>query len=293
MRRYQDKNLKRFDEAYKRMLEAEAGNPAEVIKQGIDAPFVNAKQSNLGGTPFYGIYVSLDPKEEWANQIYQNSRHFTFGWDGEKLDLLTKHHKIPLKLRKAKAADAETVVAKINKYLQAIEQSMTESFEENSNPWKDKEQEKVDSGQLPPRVQTYHGEFEWDGEHWVDVENPSSKWRNMQKTDDGFQPYNNPDPVDSNWMSDVGGYLYDDDAEYNEADDELQRQAFARRGTVSHEIDPEVGAYDGFDEKPGLEGPFKSKTGHIYYYDSRAGQYYDPKRDMYIDNTELTDYGIF
>jgi hypothetical protein len=208
MRRYQDKQLKRFDEAYSRMLEAEAGNPAEVIKQGIDAPFVNAKQSNLGSTPFYGIYVSLDPQEEWANQIYQNSRHFTFGWDGEKLELLTKHHKIPLKLRKTKAADAETVVAKINKYIQAAVQSMEESSME-------------------------------------------------------------------------------------EVDGDLQRQALARRGTQTREFDPQEGPHEGFDEKPGLEGPFRSKTGHIYYYDMHAGQYYDPKRDMYIDNTELADYGIF
>ena len=35
-------------------------------------------------------------------------------------------------------------------------------------------------------------------------------------------------------------------------------------------------------EKEGLEGPFRSrKSGQVYYYDKKAGKYYDPLSDMF------------
>ena len=49
-------------------------------------------------------------------------------------------------------------------------------------------------------------------------------------------------------------------------------------------------------EKEGLEGPYRSKkSGQIYYYDKRAGKYYDPQSDMYLqvkdvmESTELDE----
>ena len=48
-------------------------------------------------------------------------------------------------------------------------------------------------------------------------------------------------------------------------------------------------------EKEGLEGPFRSrKSGQVYYYDKKAGKYYDPLSDMYLQvkdvmETRVTD----
>jgi len=48
-------------------------------------------------------------------------------------------------------------------------------------------------------------------------------------------------------------------------------------------------------EREGLEGPFRSrKSGQVYYYDKKAGKYYDPLSDMYLQvkdvmETRVTD----
>lgn len=38
--------------------------------------------------------------------------------------------------------------------------------------------------------------------------------------------------------------------------------------------------------RPGLEGPFRTKSGHVLYYDPKAGQYYDAGSDMYVSNED-------
>ena len=43
-------------------------------------------------------------------------------------------------------------------------------------------------------------------------------------------------------------------------------------------------------EREGLEGPFRNrKTSLIYYYDKKAGKYYDPQSDMYLDVRDVMD----
>jgi hypothetical protein len=43
-------------------------------------------------------------------------------------------------------------------------------------------------------------------------------------------------------------------------------------------------------EREGLEGPFRNrKTSLIYYYDKKAGKYYDPQSDMYLDVKDVMD----
>ena len=45
-------------------------------------------------------------------------------------------------------------------------------------------------------------------------------------------------------------------------------------------------------ERPGLEGPFRMKSGRVVYYDPKEGKYYDASTDMYIDSGEVLDeYG--
>jgi len=43
-------------------------------------------------------------------------------------------------------------------------------------------------------------------------------------------------------------------------------------------------------EKEGLEGPYKSrKSGKIFYYDKKAGKYYDPGSDMFLDVSDVME----
>ena len=43
-------------------------------------------------------------------------------------------------------------------------------------------------------------------------------------------------------------------------------------------------------EKEGLEGPFRSrKSGQVYYYDKKAGKYYDPLSDMFLQVKDVME----
>lgn len=42
-----------------------------------------------------------------------------------------------------------------------------------------------------------------------------------------------------------------------------------------------------YQERQGLEGPFRARNGKVYYYDPKAGLAYDPDTDMYIDYDDL------
>ena len=37
-----------------------------------------------------------------------------------------------------------------------------------------------------------------------------------------------------------------------------------------------------YSARPGLEGPSVSNDGHVYYYDPKQGEYYDPRSDMFM-----------
>lgn len=39
-----------------------------------------------------------------------------------------------------------------------------------------------------------------------------------------------------------------------------------------------------YQPRPGLEGPFSSKSGKVVYYDPKEGKYYDPDSDFYLDD---------
>ena len=42
-----------------------------------------------------------------------------------------------------------------------------------------------------------------------------------------------------------------------------------------------------YGPRKGLEGPFNF-SGRVLYYDNKAGQYYDPKTDFYVEQVEMT-----
>jgi len=43
----------------------------------------------------------------------------------------------------------------------------------------------------------------------------------------------------------------------------------------------------GFEPRPGLEGPFHF-SGKVVYYDPKEGKYYDPKTDFYLSHDEAS-----
>jgi hypothetical protein len=41
-----------------------------------------------------------------------------------------------------------------------------------------------------------------------------------------------------------------------------------------------------YGPRPGLEGPFNF-VGRVLYYDPREGQYWDPRTDFYVEQSEM------
>lgn len=44
-----------------------------------------------------------------------------------------------------------------------------------------------------------------------------------------------------------------------------------------------------FGPRAGLEGPFHYANGRVLYYDPKAGEYYDPLTDFYVDRDEVAE----
>ena len=42
-----------------------------------------------------------------------------------------------------------------------------------------------------------------------------------------------------------------------------------------------------FQPRKGLEGPFFYADGRVLYYDPKAGQYWDPLTDFYVEQEEM------
>jgi len=47
---------------------------------------------------------------------------------------------------------------------------------------------------------------------------------------------------------------------------------------------------DKHPKRPGLEGPFRLKSGKVVYYDPHEGKYYDAGSDMYLSEEEYADH---
>jgi hypothetical protein len=92
------------------------------LQTGIKAPWVRVNKSTLGGPTRASamITVSLDPKNDWINDILQNSRYFNMSYniDGT-LELFSGGHKMP-KFRKTKAKNVEDAIGKINKFIALV-----------------------------------------------------------------------------------------------------------------------------------------------------------------------------
>ena len=45
-----------------------------------------------------------------------------------------------------------------------------------------------------------------------------------------------------------------------------------------------------FQPRKGLEGPFYYPSGAVLYYDPKAGQYWDPTTDFYVENEVVASF---
>ena len=76
--------------------------------------------TSLGGydRPYLSIRLSLDPKEKWANGIYQNSRHGIFGvsFPENRIEGLTSHG-LPVSFRKTRFDTAAEAAQKFLAYV--------------------------------------------------------------------------------------------------------------------------------------------------------------------------------
>jgi len=52
-----------------------------------------------------------------------------------------------------------------------------------------------------------------------------------------------------------------------------------------HQVVPGIDR-EKYTERPGLEGPFSTKSGKVVYYDKQEGKYYDPGTDFYISHDD-------
>lgn len=94
----------------------------EKIEEGIKAPWVKVFKTSIGKGKHIIFKVSLDKKEDWPNNIYENSRNFQFSLDADStksnLELYTKDYKIKEKFRKTKVKSVEDAIKKVNIYLE-------------------------------------------------------------------------------------------------------------------------------------------------------------------------------
>lgn len=104
-----------------------AGHLAQMLENDLHAPFVAARKSTLGGAhrPSVHVKISLDPRDEWSNGIFENSRYVNLSiwYDGEialNTDSGIKSSWRPVlkkRWRKTQVKSFDEAVAKINKYL--------------------------------------------------------------------------------------------------------------------------------------------------------------------------------
>ena len=121
------------------------------IQDGIDAPWAGVEKSTLGGDENVAlmIKISLDPKEDWNNKIYQNSRFamIRLGANGE-MEMFASHRNLK-NMRKTKFKSPKDVISKINTWIKKVdeefvlEENKYEMFDDKPAQELDKEMKKA------------------------------------------------------------------------------------------------------------------------------------------------------
>ena len=95
-----------------------ASEAVAAIKSGVKAPVVSIQASSLGGPENISIMIAigLDPKESWANGIFENSRYIRLHlYKNGVLESFV--NTTGAKFRKTRAKSVDDVVAKLNAYV--------------------------------------------------------------------------------------------------------------------------------------------------------------------------------
>lgn len=90
------------------------------IQRGINAPVVNVTKSTLGGPERVSLLllVALDKREDWPNNILENSRYFRLHLSNDgTLEMFSGHVRPAKNFRKTRVTSADDVVAKVNRYV--------------------------------------------------------------------------------------------------------------------------------------------------------------------------------
>ena len=93
----------------------------DCIKENIIAAEKSCSLSSIGNDDTLIINISLDKRDTWANNIYQNSRYsqFSISQDGT-IELFSKSYKIDAKFRKQHAKSLIDAINRINKYIESV-----------------------------------------------------------------------------------------------------------------------------------------------------------------------------
>ena len=93
------------------------------IQKEVKVPFIQASVSTLGGKerPSVMVRLSLDPKREWENGIYQNSRYAQFHFDYEGTIEQFSTYGLSKKFRKARFKTATEAIKKLNTYIKQVQ----------------------------------------------------------------------------------------------------------------------------------------------------------------------------
>jgi hypothetical protein len=99
--------------------------PVEVekLQKGIKAPYVFVQKSALGGAENVSILitVSLDAKENWHNQILQNSRYFMIHFSNKGvMDQFSGNVSGKDRFRKTRVKSVDEALTKINAYIDRL-----------------------------------------------------------------------------------------------------------------------------------------------------------------------------
>lgn len=105
--------------------EEERQSVAKYLSNNINAAFIHVNVSTLGGESSASamIKLSLDPKSDWQNGYFENSRMLYFSLERNgTLKNFVKSHKISGKaMRQCHATSLEDAVDRINKYIEKVE----------------------------------------------------------------------------------------------------------------------------------------------------------------------------
>ena len=97
----------------------DANASAKLMQSKIEAPYVGAQVSTLGGKERVTILlvVSLDKKEDWSNHILENSRYMRFHFYNTGVLEEFSGSRFSKKFRKTTVKSVAEAIAKINQYI--------------------------------------------------------------------------------------------------------------------------------------------------------------------------------